>query len=298
LEDDQIIPEPKVVPNVLTIAGSDPSGGAGIQADLKTFAALGAYGCAVITALTAQNTQTVASVHAPPAEFVALQLQTLFDDVAIDAIKVGMVANAEIARIVARELKSWKQSFPNGIVVVDPVMVSKAGHSLVDRAAELAIRDQLLPLANVITPNRHEAAVLLNKEVPQTLAEMDEAARQLFERCSTAVLVKGGGLPGATSQDAFYDGLHNRILSAPRMETRSLHGTGCTLSAAIAAYAAAGMPLSDAVAAAKQFVTLAMQHSAVLNVGQGFGPLNHGYSMTDVEPLSSGPEPSGEFRNG
>jgi hydroxymethylpyrimidine/phosphomethylpyrimidine kinase len=274
------------IPNVLTIAGSDPSGGAGIQADLKTFAAYRVYGCAVLTALTAQNTCTVSAVHLPPPDFVRQQLETLFSDVAISAIKVGMVATSDIAAVVAESLKQWRAEHPLGVIVVDPVMVSKGGDSLVDEQAVATIREQLIPLADLITPNLHEAGVLLDRKLDGNQKELRQVAEQLLGLGSKAVLVKGGGGHGPESIDIFSDGDHTESLISERIPTRHTHGTGCTLSAAITAGAALGNPLLESSRQAKRYLTAAI-HSAPthLRVGHGNLPLDHQVMNNDLNKL-------------
>jgi len=258
------------VPRLLTVAGSDPSGGAGIQADLRTFAAFGAYGGAVLTALTAQNTRRVAGIHPVPTAFVRAQLETLFEDVAIDAVKVGMVGTAATAVTVAETLAPRRGSFR--AVVVDPVMVSKGGHRLVDPLAVAAIRDRLLPLATVITPNLHEAAALLGREVAGDPAELGRAAEALRAFGPDAVCVKGGAAGGDESVDALATAAGVRIYRTRRVATTSLHGSGCTFAAALAAALARGEPVPDAVRTAKEFLTESLVAASRLEVGRGHGP--------------------------
>ncbi len=261
----------KRIPNVLSIAGSDPSGGAGIQADLKAFSALGAYGCAVITALTAQSTRGVTGVHVVPAGFVREQLETLLDDVRIDAVKIGMIANAEIAGAVASVLKD--REVPN--IVLDPVMVAKGGDRLLAEDAVTEVRERLLPLATVVTPNLPEAGELLGEDAPTDGAGMERAARRLMELGAQAVLMKGGHLDGGRSDDLLLvDGAVTR-LEAVRIETKNTHGTGCTLSAAIAAMLGRGASVEDAVRSAKRYITGAIAHADELEVGSGHGPTHH-----------------------
>jgi hydroxymethylpyrimidine/phosphomethylpyrimidine kinase len=260
------------IPNVLTIAGSDPSGGAGIQADLKAFSALGAYGTSVITALTAQSTQGVTGVHPVPAGFIRLQLETLLDDVAIDAVKIGMVASREVAEtlgeVLARQRPRW--------IVLDPVMVAKSGDRLVDDAGIQAVREILVPLADLITPNLPEAAVLLDGPVPGTRNAMAAMAPALGALGAGAVLLKGGHLHGECCPDLLVstDG-ETRWMEGARVATDNLHGTGCSLSSAIAARLAQGDALPDAVAASKQWLAAALAESRRLDVGQGHGPVHH-----------------------
>ncbi len=263
------------IPIVLSIAGSDPSGGAGIQADLKTFSALGAYGGAVMTALTAQNTRGVTGIHNVPPDFVALQIDTVFADLQIDAVKIGMISTAEIARTVAGSLRRARAHD----IVLDPVMIAKSGHALLDPAAVAALREELVPLATIITPNLPEAGVLLDGEVPRTLDEMRDAVRALHRLGSAYVYLKGGHLGGDESPDLFYDGRTTVELTATRVDTTNTHGTGCTLSSAIAALIPQRADVKTAVAEAKAYLTAAIAASGDLRVGSGHGPVHHFYSM-------------------
>jgi hydroxymethylpyrimidine/phosphomethylpyrimidine kinase len=257
-------------PNVLSIAGSDPSGGAGILADIKAFSALGAYGTAVLTALTAQNTQGVTGVHAIPPEFVRAQLDTLLVDVRIAAIKVGMLSNAALAAVVAERLAGL------GVpVVVDPVMIAKSGDRLLDAEAIDTLRRLVLPIACVLTPNLPEAGVLLGRAAPTTVEEMRQAAADLHALGPRYVLVKGGHLTGASSPDILFDGRELTELPAPRVPTRNTHGTGCTLSAAIAALLPQRVDVPSAIRDAKAYVSAALLASDQLDVGSGHGPLHH-----------------------
>jgi hydroxymethylpyrimidine/phosphomethylpyrimidine kinase len=268
------------IPNVLTIAGSDPSGGAGIQADLKTFSALGAYGCAVLTALTAQNTRAVTGVHPIPPDFVARQIDTLVEDVDLAAAKVGMVADAAIAEAVADAL--GRAAMP--AVVVDPVMVAKSGDRLLDSAAVASVRDRLLPLATVVTPNLPEAGVLLDRTSPSNRDEMADAAADLAALGPRAVLLKGGHLADGPAVDLLWLDGEIRTFEAPRLATRNTHGTGCTLSSAIAAL----LPrrsIPDAVAEAKAYVHTAIAAADHLTVGSGHGPTHHFHALwTETTP--------------
>lgn len=274
-------------PVALSIAGSDPSGGAGIQADLKTFSALGAFGTCVITALTAQNTCGVTGVHEVPTSFVRLQLDTLLDDVRVDAVKIGMLASADLARTVADYLR------PDGRlagrhVVLDPVMVATSGARLLAADAVEAVRD-LIPLADLITPNLPEAAVLLDVDPARTPAEMDAQARELLARGARRVLLKGGHLgdPGAESGLALdvyadADGLHQ--LSAPRVDTGNTHGTGCSLSSALAALRPRRSDWLSAASEAKAWLTGALARADDLEIGAGSGPVHHFYEFTSRWP--------------
>lgn len=262
-------------PKVLTIAGSDPSGGAGIQADLKAFSALGAYGCAVLTALTAQNTQGVTGVHHVPGDFVRAQLDTLFADVRIDALKIGMVDTAEVAHAIADLLE--QAEVPT--VVLDPVMVSKSGHRLLQADAVAALKERLLPLATVLTPNLPEAADLLDTPEARSHEEMESQVTGLLPLGPRSVLLKGGHLEGETSSDLFFDGETLTVLEAPRRLTRNTHGTGCTLSASIAALAPRADSSLDAVRGAKEYLTRAIEAADDLEVGKGQGPVHHFHAI-------------------
>jgi hydroxymethylpyrimidine/phosphomethylpyrimidine kinase len=264
----------EVIPNVLTIAGSDPSGGAGIQADLKTFSALGVYGASVITALTAQNTRGVRGLTVVEPAFVADQIDAVFEDLRIDAVKIGMVATAAIAAAIAERLRHFR---PRN-VVLDPVMVAKSGDRLLQDDAMVAIRDQLVPLATVVTPNLPEAAVLCGEAAPVTLAEMHRTVRSLHRLGARAVLLKGGALDSADSPDLLFDGGEVIALAARRIVTRNTHGTGCTMSAAIAALLPR-YPLPEAVRRAKVYLTDALAASDRLSVGSGRGPVHHFHAV-------------------
>ena len=259
----------KSIPRAMTIAGSDSGGGAGIQADLKTFAALGVYGTSVLTAITAQNTVGVRGVHEISVEMVAAQIESVISDIGADAVKTGMLVSSDIIETVARELAHFRVDR----LVVDPVMVAKSGDRLLREEAVDAMRRSLLPLATVVTPNIPEAETLAGMKI-ESRADARRAAEKIVSMRAKAVVVKGGHLPGPPV-DLFYDGREFREYSAPRIETRNTHGTGCTFASAIAAGLARGMEIVDAVAAAKEYVTEAIRHS--FDVGQGHGPLNHFY---------------------
>ena len=264
-----------MIPNVLSIAGVDPSGGAGLLADLKTFSALGAYGTGVVAALTAQNTLGVTGVHAVPVAFIAQQLDTLFADVRIDAVKLGMLGSSEIVSSVAAALRR------HGVtrLVVDPVMVSKSGHHLLAPDAVAALRAEILPLAEIITPNLPEAGVLLNCPPIRTLADMRTAARALHALGPRIVVLKGGHLDGADSTDVIDDGVTQTELHSPRIQTKKTHGTGCTLSAAIAALLPRHADPLAAIRAAKEYLTAAIAASGQLAVGTGHGPVHHFHNL-------------------
>ena len=259
---------------VLTIAGSDSGGGAGIQADLKTFAALGCFGLSAITALTAQNTQGVAGIHAPPPEFLATQIDTVLDDIGVHAVKIGMLHAEPIVEVVAAAIDRHRLSR----VVLDPVMVSASGAPLIEPPAVRALVAELFPRVQLITPNLDEAALLLGRPV-STAADMPAAAQALLALGARAVLLKGGHLPGEQVHDVLLQpDAEPLTLHAPRVPTRNLHGAGCTLSSAVAAFLAQDMPLVSAVQAAHGYVLQAIHAGARVKTGQGLGPLNHGFA--------------------
>ena len=268
-----------MIPHLLSIAGSDPSGGAGIQADLKTFSALGCYGMAALTALTAQNTRGVTSVHVPPPEFLAAQLDAIFADIRVDAVKIGMLATGDMVRTVARCLAAH----PGIPVVLDPVLVATSGDSLGSPDVVDAIVSHLLPLATVVTPNLPEAARLSGLDAILDEDAMREAAAQIQGRGARAVLVKGGHLGVGEAVDLLSEGAEIHFFHAPRIETTNTHGTGCTLSSAIACYLAKGLALADAVDAAKSYLTAAIAESASLDVGHGHGPVHHFHAVWPAE---------------
>ena len=262
--------------SALTIAGSDSGGGAGIQADLKTFAALGVYGTSAVAALTAQNTVAVTGIHEVPAEFVVAQIDAVADDIAIDAVKTGMLASADIVEAVAETIA--RRTLPN--LVVDPVMVAKSGDVLLTEPAVEAIRRSLLPLAAVLTPNRPEAERLLGVSVTNR-DEAREAAKRLIDLGPRAVIVKGGHFDEADIVDLLYDGTTFQEFRHPRLQTRHTHGTGCTFAAAIAALLARGIELADAVHQAIEYVEGAIAHG--LAIGAGHGPLDHFWAVRPAE---------------
>jgi hydroxymethylpyrimidine/phosphomethylpyrimidine kinase len=264
-----------LIANVLTIAGSDSGGGAGVQADLKTFSALGTYGCSVFAALTAQNTRAVTAIHDVPPEFVTAQLDAVFDDIAIAAVKLGMLSRPEAIEAVADGLR--RHGARN--IVIDPVMVAKSGARLLREEAVSALKTQLLPLATLITPNLPEAGVLLDLEPARDAAGMIEMASALRELGPQAVLVKGGHLEGPESIDVLDDGGDPQVLVAPRVATSNTHGTGDTLSSAIAAFLARGHGLREAVREAKAYLTDALRASDQLSVGHGHGPVHHFHAL-------------------
>lgn len=260
-----------MIRNVLSIAGSDPSGGAGIQADIKAISANGAFAMATITALTAQNTQGVSGVYLVPPTFVGQQITTIFDDIRVDAIKIGMIGNAEIAAAVAAALGPHL----NIPVVLDPVMIAKGGATLLADNAIATMRDTLLPLAHVLTPNLPEAAHLLGVSVATSRQEMVEQATALLAMGPRAILLKGGHLDDDISPDLLITQTDQHWFDAPRIPTKNTHGTGCTLSAALAAQIAKGAPLPEAVDTAKAYVADAIATADHLSVGTGHGPTHH-----------------------
>ncbi|MHB1651571.1 MAG: bifunctional hydroxymethylpyrimidine kinase/phosphomethylpyrimidine kinase [Desulfitobacteriaceae bacterium] len=256
---------------VLTIAGSDSSGGAGVQADIKTFSAHGVFGMSVITAVTAQNTQGVFAVQDINQEVIAKQIEAIFDDIEVDGVKIGMVSQIETIEVIAKQLRKYA---PQNIVV-DPVMVSKSGYHLLNQDAEGTLIKELLPLATIVTPNILEAEVIAKIPI-NTLQQMEEAARAIFQMGAKNVLLKGGHLED-DSTDILYDGQEFIHFFSARINTKNTHGTGCTLSSAIAANLALGYKMEQAVAMAKKYITTAIEHS--LSIGKGVGPTHHFYEL-------------------
>ncbi|MBY5351957.1 bifunctional hydroxymethylpyrimidine kinase/phosphomethylpyrimidine kinase [Rhizobium leguminosarum] len=264
-----------MIRNVLSIAGSDPSGGAGIQADLKAFSARGVYGMAVLTALTAQNTQGVSGVHLVPPQFVADQINAVFADVRVDAVKIGMIANAGIADAVAGALADHRD-IP---IVIDPVMIAKGGAALLAPEAVDVLTRRLLPLATLLTPNLPEAAALLHQPVATNRAEMAAQAERLRALGPVAVLVKGGHLDSDESPDVLATAAGLHWFEARRVPTKNTHGTGCTLSSALAAELAKGASAQEAVAIAKDYLAGAVAAAGHLTVGSGHGPVQHFHAL-------------------
>jgi hydroxymethylpyrimidine/phosphomethylpyrimidine kinase len=259
---------------VLTIAGSDSGGGAGIQADLKTFAALGAYGMSAITALTAQNTLGVAGIHAAPADFLAAQIDAVASDIGAHAVKIGMLHSPELVHVVAQAIDRY--GFPH--VVLDPVMTSATGARLIEPPAVEALVAELFPRVSLITPNLDEAALLLGRAV-DGVDDMPIAAQALLHKGARAVLLKGGHLPGEQVIDVLVErGAEPHIMQHARVDTRNLHGAGCTLSSALAVFLAQDLPLPLATEAARSYVLDALKEGAGVTTGQGVGPLNHGFA--------------------
>ena len=256
---------------VLTIAGSDSGGGAGIQADLKAFAARGVYGMSALTAITAQNTLGVQGVHELPSEFVGQQIDSVMTDIGADAWKTGMLSNARIIRVLADRVRRYGVE----LLVVDPVMVAKSGDPLLQRQARETLIEELVALAYVITPNHHEAQVLTGLEI-RTLADMHAAAKAIHDMGARNVVIKGGHLPAtARAIDVLYDGEELIEFDAPRVDTRNTHGTGCTYASAIAAELAKGRSVREAIRISKDYLTAALQAAVDLDIGQGHGPLQH-----------------------
>lgn len=261
-----------MIPNVLSIAGSDPSGGAGIQADLKSISANGCFAMAALTALTAQNTTGVSGIHLPPVDFVRAQIDAVFADIRVDAVKIGMIANAEIARAVAQALR---ENAKDVAIVLDPVMIAKGGAPLLQPDAVGVVRDELLPMATLLTPNLPEAAHLLDQPTATTVEQMEAQGHALIKLGPQTVLMKGGHLDGAQSPDCLVTAQGVNWYHSPRTATKNTHGTGCTLSSALAAQIAHGHALPQAVEAAKAYISNAITHADGLNVGSGHGPTHH-----------------------
>ena len=260
-----------MTPIAVTIAGSDSGGGAGIQADLKTFSALGVYGASVIAALTAQNTKGVTGIHDVPADFVSAQIDAVFSDLDVGAVKIGMLSNPAVIHAVADGLARFAQDK----VVLDPVMIAASGDRLLAGEAIQVLREVLIPMALVITPNLPEAAALLEAPMAQTESEMREQGEKLLALGARAVLMKGGHASGPESVDLLIEPNSVARLAAERFNTQNTHGTGCTLSSAIAAGLAKGMTLADAVREAKAYITAAIKASDQLRIGHGHGPVHH-----------------------
>lgn len=264
------------MPIALTIAGSDSGGGAGIQADLKTFAACGVYGASVITAVTAQNTRGVSAVHVVPAEIVAAQIDAVLSDLDVRAIKVGMVARQDVIEAIVAGLERWSSAAP---LVVDPVMIATSGDSLLAPGTVAALRDELLRRADLITPNLPEAAALLGESVAADEAAIERQGRALLAIGCGAVLIKGGHAAGPESVDHLFTADEVVRFAAPRIASANTHGTGCTLSSAIAAHLAHGEELVAAVSAAKAYVSAAIAAADRLRVGHGHGPVHHFHTI-------------------
>jgi hydroxymethylpyrimidine/phosphomethylpyrimidine kinase len=268
----------------MTIAGSDSGGGAGMQADLKTFASLGVHGTAAVTAVTAQNTIGVTEVHSPPSSFLTTQLSTVLSDFTIVATKTGFLATAENIMAVAKQARQL------GRLVVDPVMVSSSGERIVSHSAQAAYVSRLFPAAAVITPNALEAGLLLGRTLT-TVEDLQDAAMELYGTGPAVVVVKGGGLQGDESIDAVFDGLAGWLLRSPRIATPNNHGTGCSFSAATVAYLALGCTTTEALTSAKQFVTDGLRSSATWRLGAGHGPIDHMHRYRSQMPQFTNAQP-------
>jgi hydroxymethylpyrimidine/phosphomethylpyrimidine kinase len=273
---------PRRYPRLLTIAGSDSGGGAGIQADLKTFAALGCYGMSAITAITAQNTLGVTAIAPLPAALLTQQIDAVAMDIGIDAVKIGMLHDPDVVQAVAAAIRrhGWTR------VVLDPVMVATSGDALIARETVAVLVRELFPLATVVTPNLDEAALLLGRPVT-TEAELAQAAADLLALGAPAMLLKGGHLAGDTLVDLLLQaGQAPLAMTGERIASRNTHGTGCTLSSAIACHLALGCSLADAVRLARDYVIAAIRHGADVQTGGGHGPLNHGYAPAPMQKLA------------
>ncbi len=266
----------RTYPIVLSIAGSDSSGGAGIQADLKTFSALGVYGTTAITAITAQNTLGVHAQHPIPAEMVYNQIVAVLDDLHPSFVKIGMLSNPEIVMAVADALSKYPLS-----IVLDPVMVSSSGHRLLSVEAQEVIKQNLFPMATLITPNLPEMEALTGFPL-STYKEKEKAARCLMNSGAKAILLKGGHEEGDVKTDILFSnsatGIQSTLFTSETVATRNIHGTGCTLSSAITAFLARGLALEEAIVEAKKYISNAIQSGADIAIGHGFGPVNHGFN--------------------
>ena len=271
----------KTYPIVLSIAGSDSSGGAGIQADLKTFSALGVYGTTAITAITAQNTLGVHAQHPIPAEMVYNQIVAVLDDLHPSFVKIGMLSNPEIVMAVADALSKYPLS-----IVLDPVMVSSSGHRLLSVEAQEVIKQKLLPMATLITPNLPEMEALTGLPL-STYKEKEKAARCLMNSGAKAILLKGGHEEGDVKTDILFSnsatGIQSTLFTSETVATRNIHGTGCTLSSAITAFLARGLALEEAIVEAKKYISNAIQSGANIAIGHGFGPVNHGFNPLKMQ---------------
>lgn len=271
-----------MIPRVLSIAGTDPTGGAGIQADLKSISAFGGFGMAAVTALVAQNTRGVREVHVPPTEFLRAQLRAVSDDVVIDAVKIGMLGSAEVVAVVS----AWLAEVRPPVVVLDPVMIATSGDRLLDADAEAAVRD-LCRLADLVTPNLPELAVLVDEPVATDWDTAVRQARSLATRTDAAILLKGGHLRSADSPDAIVDATGIHPVPGRRVDTPHTHGTGCSLSSAMATLAAHGLDWSAALERAKPWLTGALEHASGLHVGRGNGPIDHFHELRPHLDLGS-----------
>ncbi|WP_117232401.1 bifunctional hydroxymethylpyrimidine kinase/phosphomethylpyrimidine kinase [Vibrio maerlii] len=272
----------EATPVVLTIAGSDSGGGAGIQADIKAMSATGSYACSVITAITSQNTLGVSAIFPIPLDHVESQIDAVFSDLNVVAVKVGMLADSSIIQVVARKIKQYQPKF----LVLDPVMVATSGDLLLEQSAISTLKQELIPLADIITPNLPEGAALTGKPVPESEAEMTAMIDELRALGSKAVLLKGGHLEeDENSNDLLILKKSDQLISAKRFLTKNTHGTGCTLSSAIASYLAQGHSLLEAVKLGKAYISQAIAHADELDIGQGHGPVHHFYQLKQSESV-------------
>ena len=267
----------KTYSRVLTIAGSDSGGGAGIQADIKTISACGCYAACAITAVTVQNTLGVTGVHAVPVEILQGQIESVIDDIGVDSVKIGMLHSSEVVECVAKMIDKYQVKN----VVLDPVMVSTSGHRLIEESAIASLVSVLLPKARVITPNIPEAEIILGGVKIEKQAELPETAKALAQKSGASVLLKAGHLTEEKLVDIFYDVEDGKLYELPsvRIHTRNTHGTGCTMSSAFASMLAKGMALPDAAAAAKNYINEAIIAGAEYEIGHGFGPVKHFYNF-------------------
>lgn len=264
----------------LTIAGSDSSGGAGIQADLKTFSALGIYGMSVITALTAQNTKIVTDIMAASPEIVGGQIDTVFDDIVPDAVKIGMLFNAEIINVVADKLIKYTPKY----IVLDPVMISTSGSRLIDENAINTLVTRLFPIASIITPNKLEAEYLTNMKI-SSYADLLEAGNKILKTGAKSVLIKGGHFNDSEMTDYYFHDINEapQKFSSAQISTNNTHGTGCTLSSAIASFLAMGYEMPEAIGNAKNYLSSALHAGAQISIGHGHGPVNHLFNPTKLK---------------
>ncbi len=264
----------KPIPIVLSIAGSDCSGGAGIQADIKTMISNGVYAASVITVLTAQNTQGVQAIHSVPTEFIAQQLKSVFSDLSVDAVKVGMLHDKAVIDVVADALQQYKPK----TIVLDPVMIAKGGAELLKPDVVDHLKSTLFALSSIITPNLPEAEKLTQQSI-QTKQDMQNCAEQIAKQYHTDVLIKGGHFSSEDAEDIYYDAVdnHYRWFTTPRINSKNTHGTGCTLSSAIAANLAKGLSTADAIQSAKRYLNRAIQAGKGLQIGSGHGPVHHAW---------------------
>lgn len=258
----------KIIKRVLTIAGSDSGGGAGIQADLKAFENIGVYGMSAITAITAQNTLGVQGIHQLPPEFVAAQIDSILIDIGVDSVKVGMLGSSKVVEVVAEKLEYYKVAK----VVIDPVIVATSGDLLLEREAVQFIRDKLIPKAYIITPNCHEAEILTGMKVYNE-PDLQNSAKKLYDMGAAGVLIKGGHFESVAATDIFYDGREYYRFTRERVETKNTHGTGCTLSSALAAYLCFDNDPIKAIEKAKEYVYKRIKHAKNNNIGNGYGPI-------------------------